>query len=174
MKLYDWFVQRLFNLAAYLGVRWDIIEPMNDEPVIVVPPQAPTPPVEPAPLPGTKKNYLSLFCSAIRDFEGSPGDLSYRNNNPGNFRCSPVGYNPMYGEVKCVNAFAVFPTYDLGWKYLENSVLYRAKTHPTWDIMDFFLNYAPPGDKNPTEKYARYVAGRCGVSIETKLSEMFG
>lgn len=129
---------------------------------------------------GSKKAYLDLFCSAIRDFEGSPKneyglpDLNYRNNNPGNFRCSPVGYADFYGKVDCVSGFAKFSSYALGWEYLQNSVLYRAKVHPQWTILDFFKQYAPPGDNNPTEKYAQFVAGRCGVSVDSTLAELFG
>lgn len=121
-----------------------------------------------------KPDILTTFCTAIRDFEGKPGDLNYRNNNPGNFRCSPVGYLAKYGDVKCKGGFACFPTYELGWLYLENSVRDRARRHPAWTIRDFFYNYAPPADDNPTEKYAATVAARCGVPVDCTLAELFG
>jgi hypothetical protein len=124
-------------------------------------------------IPLTKKDMLEIFCTAIRDFEGKPGDMNYRNNNPGNFRCSPVGYLAKYGNVKCVNGFARFPSYELGWLYLKESVKQRAKKHPNWTIRDFFHNYAPPSDNNPTEAYARNVAKKCGVLVDTTLAKLF-
>lgn len=141
------------------------------------PPTAPianitaTSPTEPPVAP--QRVSLETFCLALRDFEGKPGDLNYRNNNPGNFRCSPVGYLPKYGDVKCKNGFAVFPTYALGWEYLLVSVKYRAHKHPEWTILDFFSNYAPTSDGNSPIHYANNVAKRCGVSVNTKLGELF-
>lgn len=119
-----------------------------------------------------KTNNLEKFCLAIRDFEGKPGDLNYKNNNPGNVRCSPVGYLPKYGNVKCVNNFAVFPTYALGWEYLNNLVHFIAVSHPTWTILDFFKSYAPPST-NPTRKYAIFIADRLGVPVSTTLNNLF-
>lgn len=128
----------------------------------------------PEPLPPKKPDMLETFCLAIRDFEGKPGDANYRNNNPGNFKCSPVGYAAKYGKVRCSpGGFAIFPTYELGWLYLLNSVRNRAKKHPEWTIRDFFYNYAPPADHNPTEKYAQFVARRCGVAVDTRLADLF-
>ncbi len=120
-----------------------------------------------------RKDNLVTFATAIRDFEGKPGDLNYKNNNPGNFRCSPVGYSSAYGVVRCIGNFAVFPTYQQGWHYLLNSISNRVKKHPQWTFLDFFNDYAPPSDNNPTKSYATFVATRCGVSINTKLSEYF-
>lgn len=149
------------------------------------PPSAPLPP-KPTPIPSTipesdtgplspkPKPMLETFCTAIRDFEGKPGDLNYKNHNPGNFRCSPVGYLSKYGNVKCVNNFAVFPSYDLGWQYLEASVLHWATLHPTWTILDFFTHYAPANDNNPTKAYAANVAAKCGVPVSTTLRQLFG
>lgn len=142
-------------------------------------PSAPEPEHSPSTVPESEEpkpeqDILTVFCTAIRDFEGKPGDLNYRNNNPGNFRCSPVGYAAKYGKVRCVKGFACFPSYELGWLYLTNSVKERAKKHPAWTIRDFFYNYAPPGDHNPTEKYAATVAAKCGVSVDCTLSELFG
>ncbi len=120
--------------------------------------------------PGQSK--LEIFCTQIRNFEGIPGDLNYQNNNPGNVRCSPVGYRSMYGDVKCSNGFAVFPTYELGWEYLLNLVHYRAQLHPNWTILDFFNQYAPTGDNNQPNNYAAFVARHCGVSVDTTLATL--
>lgn len=115
---------------------------------------------------------LKTFCEAIRDYEGGPGDANYRNCNPGNFRCSPVGYFPKYGNVRCSPAgFAIFPTYALGWEYLNAQVLSRANKHPEWTILDFFNNYAPSSENDPTA-YARFVAKRCGVDIHATVKSI--
>lgn len=139
------------------------VEPMPDIP-------APTP--EPV-----KKDMLLIFCSGIRDFEGQPGDLSYRNNNPGNVRCSPVGYASRYGSVKCVNNFSVFTTYELGWEYLQSLVHQRALLFPDWTILDFIGDpkhgYSPASDGNPVEKYAQFLADRCGVPVTATLGQLF-
>lgn len=121
----------------------------------------------------TKQDMLGTFCTAIRDFEGNPGDLNYKNNNPGNVRCSPVGYRPQYGHVVCRNGFAVFQTYELGWEYLLNLVHHRAELHPNWTILDFFNAYAPTGDSNQPNIYAAFVAKHCGVSVSTTLATLF-
>lgn len=121
----------------------------------------------------TAPNNLVKFATALRDFEGKPGDLNYINNNPGNFRCSRVGYLKKYRDVRCRNNFAVFPTYQQGWNYLLNSINQRVKKHPTWTFYDFFKNYAPEYDNNPTISYATFVANRCGVTINTKLITYF-
>lgn len=143
--------------------------PLPETPVS--PPETPKP-SNPIPMP-PKKDMLAIFCTAIRDFEGKPGDLNYKNNNPGNFRCSPVGYLPKYGNVRCVNRFAVFPSYELGWEYLEASVMHWAALHPTWTIVDFFTHYAPPSDNNPTLTYAANIAAKCGVPVSTRLKDLF-
>lgn len=141
-----------------------------DEPEPMEPPK-PVP--ETIPEPVVKQSLIITFCTALRDFEGVPGDANYRNNNPGNCRCSPVGYAPMYGSVRCSpSGFAIFPTYELGWKYLRNLVLERVKKHPTWTFTDFFLNYAPPSDNNPSKEYARFVATRCAQPVDTVLSNI--
>ena len=129
------------------------------------PMQQPTPP---------KSSMLEIFCTAIMHFEGGPGDPNHINNNPGDFRCSPVGYLPKYGNVRCSkNGFAIFPTFELGWEYLLASVYHRAVAHPNWTILDFFNNYAPASDSNPTLVYAQTVAKACGVTTDCTLQTLF-
>lgn len=126
------------------------------------------------------ENPLILFCTAIRDFEGSPKnvngkpDKNYKNNNPGNCRFYKGGYLPKYLPVlKDKDGFAIFPTYQLGWEYLQAMVKQMAKSHPNWTMLDFFNNYAPESDDNPTKKYAQFVATRCKVDIHTTLKTLF-
>lgn len=116
------------------------------------------------------KTMLQTFCDAITAMEGA----NPANNNPGNCRCSPVGYAPMYGDVKCnANNFAVFPTKELGRMYLENLVHFRALKHPDWTISDFFANYAPSTDGNNPTHYAAVVAHSCGVPVNITLAQLF-
>jgi hypothetical protein len=67
---------------------------------------------------------ITKWAEAIKQHEGwFIGSRSYRNNNPGNFKFSPVGYRSIYGTVgKDDKGFAIFPTYELGWTYLVNSL----------------------------------------------------
>jgi hypothetical protein len=128
-------------------------------------------------------NKLDVFCEAIKEYEGyykpnenpkyPKGSLSYRNNNPGNCRCSPVGYKAIYGNVLCVNRFAKFETYEKGMLYLKNLVLNTAKSNPNWSIYDYFaLKHAPSTDNNDPESYAEFVAKKCGVTKEAKLKDV--
>lgn len=128
---------------------------------------------------------IDRFCLAIRDFEGGPGSLNYILNNPGDCRPSPIGYLPKYEPVEIVDTdtdprypfhkgkFAKFPTYELGWEYLQALVLNWAHVQPEWTILDFFTNYSPASDSNPTQKYAEFVASHCGKTVETTLKEVF-
>lgn len=141
--------------------------------VPIMPPEQPVVPVAPSkPI----QTPLDTFCAAIRDYEGVPGDLNYQNNNPGNVRCSPVGYLAKYGDVMCVDTasgqFAKFPTYELGWEYLLALVQERVKEHATWDFNDFFNNYSPVSDNNHPNEYALFVANRCGVEITKNLQSL--
>ena len=108
----------------------------------------------------------------MTDFEGKPGDQNYKLNNPGNVRYNPGGYLPKYGKVtRSANNFAIFTSPALGWLYLQNMVLGMVKNHPNWTFRDFFFSYAPPADNNPSEAYARNVAKRCGVPVDSKVAD---
>lgn len=112
---------------------------------------------------------LETFCRALAAFEGA----NPTNNNPGNCRCSPIGYLPKYGHVTCnPHNFAVFPTYGLGWGYLTELVHHRINAHPTWTFYDFFANYAPSTDGNEPRHYAETVAKACAYPPSTILSEV--
>lgn len=112
---------------------------------------------------------LDTFCLAIRDYEGKPGNLNYRNNNPGNVQFSHSGYDPSYGTIGNANGFAKFQTYADGWRYLQHLVLTIAGNHPSYSFVDFFKYYAPSSDHNNPIAYANFVANRCGVSPSTNV-----
>lgn len=127
------------------------------------------------PTPGSK---LDAWAEAIQWYEGwfTPsqmpprGSRSYRQNNPGNLRYSPF-------EDDNVDNFSVFNDYATGLKALKfqltiagdgRSRVYR----PDMTLIEFFSKYAPSSDNNYPVKYATAVAGRMGVSPETKISEL--
>lgn len=128
------------------------------KPKPVAPQPKPQPIVEPV---GSK---LIEWATAIRDYEGKPGDLNYRLNNPGNIK----GKN---------GKFLKFATWDEGWKYLLD-YLTRATTgkhksyKPEFSLLQFFKVYAPSADKNNPHAYASFVAKRLGVTVETQIKNL--
>lgn len=127
--------------------------------------------------PVEKPDYLNLLFNAMKDFEGGPNDLNHKNNNPLNCRCSSVGYLPKYGNVKCVNRFAVFPTWELGCEYGKALILTKARRHPEWNLVNFIGHptegWAPASDNNPVNSYVNYIAKRMGVNQFTwQLKEL--
>ncbi len=163
-------LKKLFNIQK--AVDKLKIEEQATTPV-TTPPPAPVVVTTPFPEPTAPKSRLTDFCLLIRDYEGKPGDLNYQNNNPGNCVYSSVGYNPKYGNVKKRGRFAVFPTYELGWLYLNNLVKQKATQHPNWTIYDYFaLFHAPKSDGNDPVKYSRYVASGLGVPNTTILKDI--
>lgn len=170
-----YFIARFFAWL-FERIQWHTTEAINaseTETMPKTPDTAPLPVNEPVRA-DSGPTALVKFCEAIRDFEGKPGDANYLNNNPGNCRCSSVGYLPKYGEVKCSpHGFAIFPTYELGFEYLQNLVHFRALKHPEWTIYDFFADYAPTSDQNQPQVYAKFVASRCGVIPTCTLKELF-
>lgn len=128
----------------------EIIEPT---PVIVQPEAVLTQPE------ASKSDRLSLFCQYLTDFEGKPGDLNYRNKNPGNIRGRD-------------GKFLVFKTWDIGMEYLKDYVLkaitgkhlaYK-KYYPSMNFYQFFRVYAPTSDNNQPSHYAEVVCKRMQVS----------
>jgi hypothetical protein len=141
-------------------------------------------PAQPARIEGNAR--LTVFCEAIRDFEGKPGDLNYQLNNPGDCRPSPVGYLPKYEPVEIIDTdtdprypyhigkFAKFPTYELGWEYLQAMVHMMATNHPNWTLIDFFNHFAPASDgSNDPNQYAKFVANRLSVIPTTTFKQLF-
>lgn len=111
-----------------------------------------------------KRDLLNEFCLAIRDFEGKPGDLNYRNNNPGNIR-------GLDGK------FMKFNTMEEGFSYLKEYVKRAARgAHKAYKlgctIKDFFHVYAPTGDNNHPDIYAEWVAKRIGKDVNFKIIQL--
>lgn len=117
----------------------------------------------------TLTDALSTFADAITHFEGGPGDLNYRNNNPGNLRYA--GQPGAIGQDS--RGFAIFDSWESGMAALQRQIALDASRNPGWSISDFVNSYAPPSDSNPNnQNYANAIATALGVSTDTTLGEL--
>lgn len=149
------FLKMLQAISNWLK-EWQVEDEVK--PPVIAPQPQPQPIVEPL---GSK---LVEWAFAIRDYEGSPGDLNYRNNNPGNLR-----------SVK--GPFLKFPTWEAGWNalldYLTRAATGKHKAYkPEFSLLQFFNVYAPTADKNNPTAYAKYVAKRLNVPTSTKIKDL--
>lgn len=129
---------------------------------------------------------IEEWAKAIQKHEGyiapnadyPKGSRSYRNNNPGNFRCSLL----VMGELKairCDDGFAVFPDYATGWKALVQFLTYAADGSlraykPEMTLYEFYAVYAPSTDGNYPRGYAEAVASDLGIAPTTKIKDLLG
>ena len=118
------------------------------------------------PTPEPRGSLLLEWATAIRDYEGNPGDLNYRNNNPGNLR-----------SIK--GPFLKFKTWEEGWNalldYLTRSATGKHKAYPKGGettLQEFFHIYAPKADNNNPDAYAKYVAKRLSVDTKEKIKNL--
>ncbi|MEA8727293.1 hypothetical protein PZS04_19940 [Klebsiella pneumoniae] len=97
-----------------------------------------------------------------RFFRGEGNTLADRNNNPGNIR--PVGGG----------GFHAFGSALEGWEAMKNQLMryFTGKTtgRRLQTIMDIVSTWAPAGDNNDPQQYARQVAGWMGVSPTAALN----
>lgn len=116
-------------------------------------------------------NLIDAIAQAIATMEGfyKPGSLAARNNNPGNLRS--WGANPI------VNGYAAFPTVEAGWAALKAQI--QKNISRGLNLAEFFGGkpgvyggYAPAADKNDPANYARFVAGRVGIDVNTPLASI--
>src|SRR6185295_3022805 len=84
-------------ISRYLFRKGGPYNPMASDDNEIMPVIAPIQPVQASSPAIHTKPMLERFCDAIALMEGA----NPANNNEGNCRCSPVGYAPMYGNVKC-------------------------------------------------------------------------
>jgi hypothetical protein len=114
---------------------------------------------------------LSEFCKAIEQYEGyKPGTRAYRNKNPGNLRHWPT-------QDGTEGGFAKFNTYEKGFAALKEMITRAAsgksKTYkPTDTFLAFFRRYAPASDHNAPDPYAKFVAKKLGVPVETQIKQL--
>ena len=125
------------------------------------------------------QTMLQKLALGIRDFEGVPGDLNYLLNNPGDCPPSPDGYLAKYEPVDIIDtdtdpqypyhrgSFAKFPSYDIGWLYLNNLLENMIENHPNWTLVQLMSDYAPSTDDNNPTLYAQFLGKRLGVDYQT-------
>lgn len=121
---------------------------------------------------------LMQLADAIFHFEGGKaGDLNVRNNNPGNLK-----FENQPGAVKGPNDFAVFDSINDGWAALYRQLQKSLSEFPQLDFNQFFArwlgqrDYINPRVTNQGDpfKYAKFVAGKLGVSADQTLGQIFG
>ena len=95
-------------------------------------------------------------------YQHEKNTLADRNNNPGNIR--PVGGG----------GFRAFGSALEGWEAMKNQLMryFTGKTtgRRLQTIMDIVSTWAPAGDNNDPQQYARQVAGWMGVSPTAALN----
>lgn len=176
----DWLIT---SLKALLKKLQDYIASLKPAPII----ENPTP----------KDVLINAFAKAIEKHEdyvlpggryrsgeiAPQGSVSFRCRNPGNARFYIGGYLAKYGEVrestlgknveKGIRGFAVFSSYEVGFMYLKNLILEKARKLPSDNLFDFFKVYAPKEDNNDPIKYAEAVAKAMNVNPATwRLSNL--
>lgn len=115
------------------------------------------------------KSRMEDWALAIKEFEGwFVGSRSYRNHNPGNLRYSKYQLGLDSG------GYAIFKDYETGWKallfQLEIAVDGRSNVYkPSDTLLEFFSKYAPSSDNNHPETYAKFVANKLGVDLNTEI-----
>ena len=115
----------------------------------------------------------NLYCQkvvyrvaeAIKKFENMPVEY----NNPGALRWSPF-------QSGTKNNFAVFLTYEDGWKALIHQLTIAANGKskwykPTMKVLDFCKLYAPSSDNNNPENYAKFINDYCGFRGKEPISD---
>lgn len=114
-------------------------------------------------------HYLPTWAGGSADNvwssqSGQPGQgtLADRNNNPGNIR--PIGGG----------GFRFFESALHGWTAMKNQLMryFTGKTtgRALRTIQDIVSTWAPAGDKNDPQQYAKQVAGWMGVSPNAVLN----
>ena len=117
---------------------------------------------------------LDLWCEAIKEHEGwYIGSRSYRNKNPGNIK--HIGQDRAVGKDS--GGFCIFASYEDGYNELKDLLIRAASGkskiyRPEMSILEFFRKYAPSSDNNDPDVYAKRVAKKIGVFVETSISSL--
>lgn len=167
MNLWKECLEALWDIIEFTGFIFARPEDIKSHPINMDPVDATIPPITIEPPPLVVKKSLDDFATAIRDYEGKPGDRNYRNNNAGNCKYSSVGYASIYGHVgKDKDGFAIFKDYATGFLYLKNLIISKVSKNPNMTILDYIKIHAPTGDNNDPALYAVFVARRLGVKTD--------
>jgi len=92
---------------------------------------------------------------------------SFRNNNPGNLRFGPFAESR---GAKDDAGYAKFKTPIEGLAALLD--LLAGGMYRNLDLVRVFQRYAPTGDNNNPDIYARFVSGRSGVPLDVMLADL--
>lgn len=99
------------------------------------------------------------------------GSRSWRNNNPGNLRSSPL-------QIGTDGGFAVFKTDMGGFAALEWDLTQKCKGNtstglsPKSTLRDLIFKWAPPSDGNNSEAYLMNVEKMTGFDESTTLGSL--
>ena len=123
-------------------------------------------------------SLIDRMADAIQAFEGwQPGvSLSWKNNNPGNIKY--FGGEKWQGQEGVDSrGFVIFNSYNAGRRALIVSLTNAATGKsgvysPSDTLEDFFKKYAPSNDNNDPIKYARFVANRLGVPVNSQIGTL--
>jgi len=133
------------------------------------------------------QTLLQKWAFAIQTHEGyfAPGEnkrypggtRAWKNNNPGNIKFTAYTQKA-FGALRADDkGFAVFRDYQHGFvalcEFLRNCASNKLRMYRgTMSLVDFFRVYAPSGDSNDPDHYARVVAKAIGVPASIKISEL--
>lgn len=163
---FDNFIMQMGEFSKMLSMIGDLLNAINDgnwsevkRLGIAIWQQGKTP----APGEGETQTSIVHGPNIQPDIPGGTGNtLADRNNNPGNIR--PVGGG----------GFRTFENALRGWTAMKNQLMryFTGKTtgRRLQTIMDIVSTWAPAGDNNDPQQYARQVAGWMGVSPTAALN----
>lgn len=122
-----------------------------------------------------KYSITSPIATAIAQMEGfnTAGTLARINRNPGNIRTWAGA-----GRDVVNRGYVVFPDNQSGWNALYKLVddyidgRYHGGRSP--NLVEMFRTYAPAADSNDPDHYARFVASRTGLNLNTPLKAQAG
>lgn len=121
-------------------------------------------------------NLVSKLADAITQMEGyfppgTPGypngSLAWQNNNMGNIRFVPNGYN-YPGASMGASGFAKYPTPEIGRQALEHQI--TVQVNKGQNLTQFFDQYAPASENN-TQNYINTVAQQTGLDPSVQLKQ---
>jgi hypothetical protein len=101
----------------------------------------------------------------------SGGSISWRYNNPGNIK-----FGKFAKETGAVGPgdgnHAVYPNLTKGEDAMKHLIFSDARGFNTKTILEMLKVYAPAEDGNNPNSYAKFVASRMGVSVNTKINTL--
>lgn len=101
----------------------------------------------------------------------SGGTISWRYNNPGNIKHGKFAVAHRAAGIGD-GGHAVFPNYNLGEQAMKDLIFTNERGFNSKSILEMLNIYAPAGDGNDPKGYAKFVAARIGVSINTTINSL--